>query len=547
MAAARASLPRWIPKTGLAGRAVAPQWAASLNIRPDVMDPKTDIGLPELYRMMRKSNAVRGAIMTRRDHIFINGVEWKPKFSKKCLDCGYEHEPDARPDHCENCGKLNLISPDVKQRQVADRFFRKVDANGTPFLRAMKMHHVHAAVADNSYTVARLDYDLFDDDGADPKTGEVHKRGDIKSAKLVELLVANPMTFRRIQDPITNLPGGKFWICINGDHRPDFRIDPETRTPIRTGGTAYQAPGDCPSCGLPLHDVWYISIEPGTRDVPLAYFLPQEVHHHAEFALGYDLGYPPMESIFNLADVTVSMERFMKAYYDEMRMPRSAGFVYTQNPDGVQQAFKDAEDKNVAQRGQHFPIFTVVPSPNGPNIPIHVMELSKPPAEMQFLEFMDFCYRRIGAAFGVMPVFAGDNSASGLQNQGPVQWEVTAEAARIWQNVYNEDVFPWILNHLHVSDWELRLKEPREKDELKKAQTWQAKATWAMTMLNLGFEITKFDPSTGDIQISLQPRLGGMGGFGPGGAPPPAPGAPATDGAGGPSDGTDYDIGAATL
>lgn len=560
--------PRWLPKIGLAGRAVSPAPDAAMYLRPEVLEPRTQAGLQNLYEMARKCNAVRKAMTALRDHIFLNGYEWESDFSKKCLNpaCGYEFDPDASPDACTKCGSTQLAEPDEAEFERAEEFFETVDLNGHSLIEALKMHRDHLSIADNGYLVARLDYTLAGEDGGDPEKQVTWRRGDILGRKLVEILVANPLTFRPILDKTTNIPGGRFWVCLNGDHRYITYVDPQTREK-RQRGTLHEAPGMCPDrlksgerCGMPLHDVWYVTVAPNTvggtsgpaaGDI-LEAFLKDEVNWVSEYAIGYGLGYPPMESIFNLADTLVAMERFMKAYYDEMRMPRSAGFIPTRNSSQVQEVFKDAEDKNVAQRGQHFPIFTFDPGES--RVPIQVVELAKLPAEMQYMEFMDFCYRRIGAAFDVQPVFLGEVSAGGLQNQGPVQWEVSNLGARKAQAIYNNRVLPWILKLLGVKQWKLKLKEPQDRDERKYWDTETAKLNYAMGMQSLGFRIIGRNPD-GTFEFSSLPdsAMMGMGGgmFGMGGAggmpgapqvPSPSPSRDATGGSEGLGD-----VGGSTL
>lgn len=556
--------PRWLPKIGLVGRAVSPQADAALYIRPEVMEPRTDIALIELYRMARKCNAVRKAITSLRDHIFLNGIEWEAAFSKKCGNCAYEFDPEASPDNCKKCGQTNLVEPDESEIDRAEEFFQSVDLNGHSFIEALKMHRDHLSISDNGYLVARMDYEIAADDGGDPATKVTWRRGDILSRKVVELLVANPLTFRPIADRQTNIPGGRFWVCLAANHRYVTYVDPETRQKQQRG-TLYEHPGTCRErdCGLPLHDVWYVTLTPsyaGSGSGPVAgdvleAFLKDEVSWVSEYSIGYGLGYPPMESIFNLADTLVAMERFMKAYYDEMRMPRSAGFIPTRNSAKVEEVFKDAEDKNVAQRGQHFPIFTFDPGES--RVPIQVLELAKLPAEMQYLEFMDFCYRRIGMAFDVTPVMQGEMAAGGLQNQGPLQWEVSNLGARKAQAIYNNRIFPWLLKLLGVKDWKLKLKEPQDRDEMKHWNTETAKLNYAMGMQSLGFQILGRNPD-GSFEYSSVPRAqmgmgmgmgfpgaGPPGGGGGAGFEPPPPGSTVSQGTGG--DEGVGDVGASTI
>lgn len=472
-------------KFGIAGRTATPNWASYIGQRPQIMDRREEtVSLPELYNMARECNAVRKSIQALRDYIFINGYEWVPKWSKACEACGHKFPPNAKPQFCTQCSGTKLKVPDHEQVERAEKFFRRVDRNGNALIESLKAFEEHLDTSDSGFLILRQDYGL-------------DKNGEITSQTLgtpgTEIYVADPRSFKMVAEPVSYTLGGLYWICIK--HRPTRRVD-QTGVHMQPEGQVYKMPGTCRICGGKLYDVWYVGTEPGRGSQnPLEYYIGdvttpdgrviREVIHAKKFSHGYGYGYAPLISVWHMAKVLVAQERYLRTFYEEERTPRLAIFIPTRNPSSVQDAWKEAEDKNVAQGGHFIPKFTFDPADSHTGVQVH--EFSKPPVEMQFLETRDEIYRRIGAAYDVAPVFHGNVDAVGLQVQGPTQWQVTTLGAKKGQWTYNEKVFPAILEALGVNDWDLKLKEPEDKEA---AEEWQVKileTQHAMMMQQLRF------------------------------------------------------------
>lgn len=500
----------------------------------------------ELYWLAKNCNAVRLSIDTIKNYIFRNGIEFEPTYSRECLECGTRFEPDAEPEYCGVCehgketealtdeeGSWYREPSDAALEQVRE-YLTRIDENGNTFLDAMRLYEEWLNILDDSFLICRQDYDLDDD-------------GNIVDWTLEEMFVADSRNFRITGDPDTLNPGGEYWICIASDCRPgpseDEQDDMYQYVAGPGQGRVYTDPGRCDRCDKQLHEVWYVATQDAGGEEPVNYYLPREVIHTSKYSAQYGYGYSPILSVTDMALLLVSQESYMRSFYEEERTPRMMVSVNTRNPDQVRRIKQVMEDKNVSQGGHHVP-FVSYPGTDGKG-GFQVHELSKLPSELDYENVRDEAYRRIGATFGINAAIQGNVDAGGLQNQGPAQWQVTDRAVELGQATYNEKVFPQLLDILriecrecdgrgcgvcgdgkiHLDDWELKLAEGKEQDNLEETQVQLARVQEAMQMQQAGFEIKRRNPD-GTFVFSDEPTQepmqgggmgGGQGGFGGGG------------------------------
>ena len=82
-----------------------------------------------------------------------------------------------------------------------------------------------------------------------------------------------------------------------------------------------------------------------------------------------------------------------------------------------------------------------------------------------------------------------DNTASGGLNNEGMQILVTNRAVEMAQNVYNQYVFPWLMEEFGVTDWELILPPSEEEDEIASLRKREIEIGLASQMQGLGFEV----------------------------------------------------------
>lgn len=579
-------------KLGIASRPTTADWSDFSADRPRPINQKTDVPLEELYEVGQYCNAARKSWQTLRDYTFKKGYKWEPRYSRKCNACGYEHPAETTPEFCQRCDAnsenypkhlkvegiqeqrvIQLIEPkpqpgmgglppptsgpngaaqpkearwysepDEQQVDVAEKFFKRVDRNGHTLVEAGKMAFRHAAIADDMFIIALQDY-------------KFHTDGSIKQSRLREIFIADPRNFKMVQDPVTQLPGGAFWICLRHRPAPARRFSTVmTGKPAHSysehrlqGGQVYQQPGHCQEhgCGMKLRDVWFVSLEPNSVDKVTEYYVgpnddhPGEVIHASMYDPSYGHGFAPLVSVIDSCRLLMSQERYMRRFYDEEKTPRVVVMIPTKNASSVQAAWKSAEDKNKSQGGTYIPKFTYDPGEGAGDRKVQVLEISKLPGELQYIETREECYQRIGSAFGVQPQFHGNTQQTGLQSSGPSQFQVTTDAATLAQSMFNDKVFPALLDIMGVTDWKLLLEEVEDEDEADKTQTRILKVQEALLMQQAGYPAQERDIE-GNFVYPSHPVQQQMDPFGMGGGmgqPPPMGGPPGAGGMGQPPPG----------
>lgn len=480
------------PQTGRRG----PYSTSMTNPRPHPIERVDLVSPRELYDVFGQCNAVNKSIMALRDYVFKEGWEWRPKFSRRCLRCANEHPRDTAPDECDKCGYGGrdthwFEEADDSITQQMDKIFERIDVNGHTLLEVLKMFEVHLNVIDDGFLVVSMEYDLDDD-------GNITNRTWTDDS---EITVADPLEFQMVLHEVTKRPGGAMWICLA--HRPAYGIDATTAQ-----GYVSQTPGRCeqadPSrpdgrCNRKLHDVWYVALGPhSTRHIGvsngygtdyLGYYTRDEVIHESKYGLAYGYGHSPIIPVIEQARTLLLIERHMRRWYENERAPRGALFIPTNRPDEVREMYREMDNRAVSEGTSHTQRVTYPPGEGG-GVPTYV-RFSELPEEMQLLEYRDECYRRIGSAFDVAPVFHGNVDAVGLQSQGPTQFQVTVLGAQKAAWIYNNKVFPKLLKLFGVKDWELWLREPEEVDEMQKLQVEALHIQNAIMLSQIGYVPTR--------------------------------------------------------
>ena len=541
---------------GMAGTAPNPSIGYYYDSRPVVLPRHDTVPLSELYYLATHCNPVFKSLQTIRDYITKEGYKWLKRYSAKCVDCGNEHPTSHEPQQCEKCGSTQLHEPEDGPMRDVDTFFQSCDYNDNNLIEIIKMFEQNINVANRAYLVVAKEYKEFDETGI-PKLWKVRN-----------LFVPHPQSFHMIMDTRTQKPGGKWWLCCGAkktgkfdslgreiveECRPGDYIDADGNSSRR--GRVYTHGGKCEDCGGQLFPVWFVATKSpmamGTNsiaeeNVAQYYIGPirlsdgtvlREVITTNKYLISYDYGDSPMVAIYKLAITLLSMENYNYTFYHEERAPRIMLTAQTNNPEGIKNVWDSAQDKNVGQGGHHIPLITFDPGNSSANKPMQVLEISKTPQELGMLDVNKWFYTCIASAFGVTPLFLGINTNSGMQSQGPTQWQVQTLTAEIGQNVYNNKVFPQLVEQfgLHKEGWKLVLVRPEEKVDAQAIELRLQKMEEAIGLQSMGFEVLSRDEN-GDYRFSLRPQApppGGNPDMVPGGGvvAPPAIQTPQTTGA----------------
>ena len=259
---------------------------------------------------------------------------------------------------------------------------------------------------------------------------------------------------------------------------------------------------ECPECSLPLHPVEYVLIaDERSMDIEVP-FVRGEIIHVNKYEQNKYYGYPPVLSVWYEATTLYHMSTFMYDYYVKRRIPRGLLTIPADNIAEAQR-MKEAFKEGLHRDPLHIPILAV---PSWSSQKPQFIRLMDTPQEMNYIDVRDELRQRISALYGVANVFMADTSTGGGLNNEGMQIVVTNRAVESGQRIWNEIVFPRILQAMGMTDWIIRLPPPEEKDEMAPHQRFAQQVSNAEKMLALGFEV-KYDPDRNEFRFSGEPMI----------------------------------------
>jgi hypothetical protein len=190
-------------------------------------------------------------------------------------------------------------------------------------------------------------------------------------------------------------------------------------------------------------------------------------------------------TLFSHLTTLIAMENYVNASYTKSRMPRGILAVQTRNMDSMRQFWRSVKEK--MESDPHFiPVMGIEAEGKGSVEWVKFMDSLK---EMDYVAVKEDLRDRVAAFYGVSKIFMADNTASGGLNNEGMQILVTNRAVEMAQNVYNQYVFPWLMEEFGVTDWELILPPSEEEDEIASLRKREIEIGLASQMQGLGFEV----------------------------------------------------------
>ena len=104
----------------------------------------------------------------------------------------------------------------------------------------------------------------------------------------------------------------------------------------------------------------------------------------------------------------------------------------------------------------------------------------------------------------------------GLNNESQ-QMNRLSRGAQESQDVYNTQILPQIVDAFGITDWDFSLENSDEQSEKDEMEMKTSKATWASTMVTMGFGV-KYDQDAdeftiyGDVKPKAEQDAAAMGG-----------------------------------
>jgi len=414
-----------------------------------------NINMAILYDYAYYSDTYRTIVNAITRETFRNGYECEPKFKSKCLTCDKEFEND-QPE-CSNC-KAKTTEPSSLQLEKMKNWCKRINENNQSIIDLFQSIEPDFEILDNAYVVFIKRY-AFDESG------------QIQSAEPVEVVRADPLYMRKIINK-QGIQGRDFFT------NTEIKVCPEHRDRAQNGSR-------CQDCGKWLYPAFY---QQWNTD-KARYFLPGEVLHKTKYTPTLFYGFPMALTVLTKIRTLMSMDNFMYQYYGGQKSPKGLALIRTSNTDSAQKAWEGFLQKAKSDPHGIYPLFVPTSGQASEKV-LEYVDFARTLEEMQYTEARNEMVNRIGAIFGVSPIFQADLSSSGGLNNEGLQITVTTRAMESSQRLFN-DMAAWIFEQLAIDDYEWKLNPPEEKDEMAELQREAQEIANAASHAALGFEVEK--------------------------------------------------------
>jgi hypothetical protein len=360
------------------------------------------------------------------------------------------------------------------------------NVNNQAFVEVCKEAEYDLDIIDDMYLLLNKDY-ITDDDG------------NIEFMRIREIVRGDPLVMRMVAEEDGTL-GGEMWTCL--DHREQ----------------EHRKPGICDEqgCGKKLHEVLYIAVQGGSDNQPKERYIEGEVIHASKYFPSILYGFPPVISIWKEISILLHMNNYVNDYYQNMRTPRGAVMVYTNN---IRQTFDewDVIQERVGNNPAHVPIIPVQQMPDGNTQgKSEFIKFMDTLSEMQYIQAKDDLRQRISSLYGVTNILMNDPAGSGGLNDEGLQIKVTDRSVESGQSIWNDKIYPKVCKEFGITDYVLQLRPNEEEDEMEELQIDQLRIQNANAMHAMGFDVeldddgkpTRFSGEAKDIE-----QMGGMSGL----------------------------------
>ena len=425
------------------------------------------VRLQDLVNMSKINSVLRTVTINLKSEIFRRKPIWEPRFVKKCVSCGKEHKEEI--EKCD-CGCTTLIPPDTKQREKFEKFLRVANKNKQTAVQVFKQIEEDLDVIDDGYIILIKDY--------------IIDSNEIVYQKIKEIISGDPIMLRVVANEKGEI-GGKYWVCLL--HR-EGRQNTSSSKHDRELGRVYKNPGVCEICGRKLHEVHHVAIQGGDQGVtPAQYYVEGEVIHTSKYSPSLIYGYPPVLSVWKEASTLLNMAHYVNEYYKQMRTPKGVLFVNTMNPESLYKKWDEISER-IKTDPHYIPMLATQGESNSKNR-VDFVKFIDSLTEMQYGPSKDELRQRISAIYGVSNILMNDAGTSGGMNNEGLQIKVTDRAIQSGQQIWNEIIFPSLLDQFDITHWDLKLLPNEEADEMKTVQLKTAEAQHAQIMLQMGFDV----------------------------------------------------------
>lgn len=379
--------------------------------------------------------------------------------------------------------------PDTVQKAALEGLIKRANKNGQSLKDVLKQFEQDLEVLDNAYLLIAKDY-FFDG------------KGEIidKLTYPTEIIRVHPVKMRKIADR-----EGRIGYDDNGER---LYLSMTKRNQIYTEKQAIQM-NFLDEGGRKLQVACYRGQLYGGEYV---YYIEEEVLHNSKYNPSLIYGYSQLLSCWMKVYTLMVMDRYIMLAYQKGRPPKGILAVSTTSYASVEKAWENLLQKTREDPHSIYPLLIENNQKNSKGT-VEWIDFMSSLKEMEYIESRNEMRRVIGSLYKVMPMFSGDIQTSGGLNNESLQLTVTNTALEEGQETYNEKVFPFILKAFGITDYEMILEEPEEKDEIEEERKLEIKIGNAVKMSDMGFSV-EWDEETMEFSFSkdqVNPPTGGLG------------------------------------
>ena len=405
-----------------------------------------------LQQYAKNSDIVTLAINSLKRDIFKEGFDIVPAFVKKCKVCGLEYEEDI--EVCD-CGGA-LIEPDKNQIDIFERFIKKANENGQTFEEVLKEIENDFETIDDGYLFCNFEY--------------IIEGKKVSSRNLKELIRTDPIQVEWVIDNKNRLgyseEGFKVMAC------------PKCRKIFKSAEEV------CDICDIDTINVgWYVIQDDGSK-YPV---FKTEMVHSSKWFPSITTGHPPIMVLLPKIKILEEMEKTIQKYFKYGRIPGLL-FVQVSNLDSWKATWEMAKQQKKEDPANPVLIPVETGDNGGLQNIANYIQFMPGLKDMEYTEIRSELRRNILAWYGIMPLFQGDMAGVGGLNSEGTQVEVTQKAIKEGKGIYNNNMFPRLLNLLEITDYDLVLLEKSSDDEKIKLENEQINIDNMSKMVEAGFE-----------------------------------------------------------
>lgn len=428
--------------------------------------------------------------------IFRYGIDWQPKFAKKCSQCGMEYQENAK--RCDRCGNEIMISPEERQKDYFVRpngrsFLKEANDSGQS-LKSVLQQYAESQYQNNQAYLGCISGDVVDSEGT------------IEKQYPLEFVTYDPKFVKKLFDESAVLGGEMGFVAedrMRGFYMSAYPTQ-VTEDGLKVIPAFYKVGRDFGATG----ECWYYSKD--------------EIFCDNWFGQTQTYGVPPWMDIEDdiLSYHFIEKHQLKRWQYGYVRgLLVFPGF----NRNSMENLAKSIQ-KVLAKNDNSIPMIALPPAvPGAGEQKVQFVSLTNDSAG-DLMTYKNDIRDRLCARVGVPNLIVTDTESSGGLNSESQQITVFD---RYLMDMYDhvDDMLEWIIStwFTKITDWKLTVtRPPKMNSELKEKQE---EVQYALSMKNLGFpplsqKNGKFEFPEFPNNPNQNPMGGMMGGMMGGGLPP---------------------------